>query len=430
MGRRLLGVSVSVSNELAVAGAPGDDGAGMNSGTAYVYRLDGSKWALEAALTASDAVAGDAVAVSDDVVVIGASQHEPTGFRSGSAYVFRFDGAGWIEEAKLTASDAAAYDQFGRSVAVSGDVIVIGAFSNDDAGTNSGSAYVFRFDGTSWPQEAKLTASNAAQGDEFGTAVAVDGDAAVISAVGDNHAGFSTGSAYIFRFDGTRWTEEAHLTASDAAADDRFGTSVSIRDGAILIGAPGDNGACQGEPYGDCGSAYVYRFDGIGWIQEVELTASAAAPLAFFGRSVSLTADTALIGAPGDNDGAVFAGAAYLFRLDLGQWIEQVRLTAPDAGPFDQLGSSVSTRGDVAAVGARFDDHAGLAWAGSVQVFVCARAPVGDLDGDGAVGITDLLALLSAWGPCPDPPETCPADLDGDSAVGITDFLILLANWG
>ena len=139
--------------------------------------------------------------ISGDTAVVGAILDDDNGSASGSAYVFTRTGTTWTEEAKLTASDAAFDDVFGESVTVSGDTAVVGAPGDDDAGTNSGSAYVFTRGGSTWTQQAKLTASDAAFGDSFGASVTVSGDTAVVGARGDDDAGSASGSAYVFRFD-------------------------------------------------------------------------------------------------------------------------------------------------------------------------------------------------------------------------------------
>ena len=183
-------------------------------------------------LTASDAAAGDwfgrYVAVSGATVVVGAPNDDDNGSNSGSAYVFVRSGISWSQQAKLTASDAAAFDFFGVSVAISGDTAVVGANFDDGKGVDSGSAYVFVRSGTTWTEQAKLTASDAAALDQFGIEVSISGDTAVVGAFSDDDSGSRSGSAYVFVHSGATWTEQAKLTASDAAIDDRFGRSVSV----------------------------------------------------------------------------------------------------------------------------------------------------------------------------------------------------------
>jgi hypothetical protein len=159
------------------------------------------------------------------------------------------------EEAKLLSSDGEAYTNFGNSVAIDGNLALIGAYRDNGNGSNSGSAYLYRFDGSSWQEEAKLLASDGASNDSFGFSVAVSGNLALIGAVYDDDNGSNSGSAYIFRFDGKVWQEEAKLLASDGASEDNFGRSVSIDGNLALVGAywDDDNGS-------NSGSAYIFNF--------------------------------------------------------------------------------------------------------------------------------------------------------------------------
>ncbi len=419
------GYSVSISGDVAVIGAHGDDDGGARTGSAYVFRFDGQDWIEETKLTASDAESDDwfgwSVCISGDVAVIGAHGDDDEGYIAGSAYVFRFDGQDWIEEAKLHASDAADEDFFGDSVSISGDVIVIGAYGNDDAGSKSGSAYVFRFDGLDWIEQAKLTASDAEEDDRFGWSVSIDGDTAVIGAYGNDDAGSKSGSAYVFRFDGLDWIEQAKLTASDAAEDDRFGNSVSVSGDAAVIGAHynSDGGSSSG-------SAYVFRFDGLDWIEQAKLTASDDASSDYFGISVSISGDLAVIGAYGDNSRR---GSAYTFRFDGLDWIEQVKLTASDAAENDYFGNSVSISGDMAVIAAYLDDDGGIS---SGSAYVCGR--FSDCQPNGISDVCDIASGTSQdvnTNGIPDECEQdCPGDLDGDGDVDLSDLAQLLSNYG
>jgi len=184
----------------------------------------------------------------------GAPNDDDAGSNSGAAYVFARDGSSWNQQAKLTASDAAGGDLFGLAVAIDGDYAVIGAYGNSDAGNLSGSAYIFKRTGTAWSQEAKLTASDAAAADFFGAAVAIGGDAVAIGAYGDDDGAFNAGSTYIFRRSGASWSQEAKLTAPDPAADDGFGFSLGISGDDLFVGAPWDD-----DRGSTSGSAYVFR---------------------------------------------------------------------------------------------------------------------------------------------------------------------------
>ncbi len=213
-----------------------------------------------------------------------------------------------IQIAKLTSGDAATNDEFGYSVAISGDTAVVGAPYDDDAGSDSGSAYVFVRSGASWSQQAKLTAGDAAAGDEFGYSVAISGDTAMVGAYADDDGGSESGSAYVFVRSGASWSQQAKLTAGDAAADDWFGFSVAISGDTAVAGANGDDDAGAYS-----GSAYVFVRSGASWSQQTKLTAGDAAADNEFGYSVAISGDTAVVGAHLDDDGGSDSGSAYAF---------------------------------------------------------------------------------------------------------------------
>ena len=217
---------------------------------------------------------------------------------SGSAYVFRFDSTDWFQEVKLLPSDGAAGDYFGYSVTISGDTAIIGAIFDDDNGENSGSAYVFHFNGSNWNQQAKLLSSDSNGGEYFGCSVAVSGDAAVIGAIFDDHNDIVTGSAYVFRYSGANWAQEAKLLASDGKMLGYFGYSVAISGDIVVVGA-----------YNSC-AAYMFQYNGSNWNQEAKLRASDSMAGDDFGYAVAISGDIALIGADCDDHGS---GSAYLF---------------------------------------------------------------------------------------------------------------------
>ena len=213
-----------------------------------------------AKLVAADGATNDffgfSVALSGNTAVIGAlrDDNDVNGVDSGSAYMFTRSGITWRQQAKLTAADGAANDTFGGNVAISGDTAVIGAARDDDTGDNSGAAYVFIRSGTTWSQQAKLTAADGAANDRFGTRVALSGNTTVIGAILDDDKGNDSGTAYVFARSGTAWSQQAKLTATDGAADDVFGWSVALSGDTVVIGAPTSIFVLPG----GTGSAYVF----------------------------------------------------------------------------------------------------------------------------------------------------------------------------
>ena len=266
--------------------------------------------------------------------------------------------ADFFPEQKLTASDGAANDYFGFSVAISGDTALVCAYADDDNGENSGSVYIYerQADG-SWSETSKLTASDGASSDIFGYSVTISGDTALVGAVYDDDNGGSSGSAYIYerQADGS-WSETAKLTASDAASFDNFGYSVSISGDTALVGAYGndDNGDLSG-------SAYIYERQADGsWSETAKLTASDGATFDNFGDSVAISGDTALVGAVYDDDNGSSSGSAYIYQRQAdGSWGETSKLTASDGAEYDYFGDSVAISGDTALVGAYGNDDNG-----------------------------------------------------------------------
>ena len=310
------GISVSLDGDRALIGAYFDDEGGSFAGSAYVFKRTGNTWVQEQKLTASDKAASDrfgvSVSLDGDRALIGAYWDDNGQANTGSAYVFKRTGNTWVQEQKLTASDRGTYDQFGISVSLGGDTALIGANQNDHGGSaNAGSAYVFKRTGSTWVQEQKLTASDKAFNDQFGISVSLSGDTALIGAYRDDDGGSSAGSAYVFKSMGTNWLQEQKLTASDKAASDRFSISVSLDGDRALIGAYWDDDGGT-----DAGSAYVFKRTGTTWAQEQKLTASDKAAGDSFGISVSLDGERALIGAYQDDDRGNNTGSAYVVELE------------------------------------------------------------------------------------------------------------------
>ena len=266
----------------------------------------------ELKLVASDGAAvdyfGGSVAIDGSTIVVGASGDDDGADNSGSVYVLRTTdgGATYVELAKLTASDPEMAAYFGKSVAIDGDTIVVGSPYDDDAGSQSGSVYVFRTsNGWATHTEIELTAADTASGDLFGRSVAIDGNTIV---VGTSNAD----AVYVFRTTdgGATYDELAKLTASDAAEGDRFGWSVAIDGGTIVVGTPYDDDAGL-----TSGSAYVFLTTdgGATYGQVAKLTASDGAASDYFGYSVAISGGTVVVGAYWDDDGGYSSGSVYVF---------------------------------------------------------------------------------------------------------------------
>jgi hypothetical protein len=446
------GGSVSLSGDVAIVGASWHDDNGIDSGAAYIYRLIyvgyGMQWVEEQKLLASDGGANDnygfSVSVFSDTAIVGS-------LNTGAAYIYRFDGTTWNEEALLSGT----VSEFGRSVSIDQDVAIVGS---------SGDATVYRYDGSSWNVEATLIATDWwYPGNSFGISVSISGNRVIIGANGDYVNGTASGSAYIFSFDGTSWSEEAKLYSSNIDGYDSFGYAVSIDGDAAVVGAYMGDGINT-----DTGAAYAFRHDGTAWVEEAVLAPSDGLAYGWGGYSVSISGNNAAVGTIFDDDSGAASGSIWIFQYDGIDWSETVKLFALDTpteggGTF---GNAVEIDGTNVIGGALTHNHKGVG-TGSAYVFrniysdcngngisdecdildgtsidldengvpdecevncfnfAGGECTASDFDNNGEVNIADLLQLIAAWGN-----STGVEDLDNDGDVDVADLLILIGDWG
>jgi hypothetical protein len=305
--------AISEDENTIIASARLDDDEGANSGSAYVFIKSGSNWVKQAKLTASDGVAGDRFGAYADItkntIVISSLADDSY---TGSAYVFERSGSTWTQSAKLTASDRAQNDLFGQAPSINenADTIVVGARTADSPSSNSGAAYIFVRSGSSWIQQAKLTANDAASSDQFGVITDISGDTVVIGSwYGDTPSVTNSGAVYVYKRSGTTWTQQAKITASDASSNDQFAV-VDIVDNRIIVGAKfGDSSQVT-----DSGATYIFEKSGTSWTETTKITASDAASNDWFGWGISSSGATlAVCARHDDNDGGSDAGAIYIY---------------------------------------------------------------------------------------------------------------------
>ncbi len=390
------GGAVAVSGDTVAVGADGIDRG------VYIFVRNGATWSqqgydFKGSNSSNPAWSdhfGNAVALSGDTLVVGAywESNSATGVNgnlnngtagsSGAAYVFTRSGGTWTQQAYLKASNTEATDWFGRSVAISGDTIVIGAPNESSAATGvngdqtsnaahgSGAAYVFTRSGGTWTQQAYLKAGNTSSFSSFGTSVAISGDTIVAGATSDWDATTSAGAAYVFTRSGSTWTQEALLKASNAAAGDSFGTCVAVSGNTVVVGAPAEDSSSSGVNGNQAdnslittGAGYVFTRSGTAWTQEAYLKASNPGKSDRFGSSVAISGDRVLVGSinedsaaaglDGDqsSNAATDTGAAYLFTRNGSTWVQQSYIKASNTGAGDLFGSSVAISGDTVVVG-------------------------------------------------------------------------------
>jgi hypothetical protein len=340
------GTSVAVGSGRIVVGAYLDGDLGSGSGSAYIFNLNGTQLAK---IKASDGAAFDyfgySVAVGSGRIVVGAYADDDLGGTSGSAYIFNLSGT---QLSKIKASDGAANDLFGYSVAVGSGRIVVGAYGDDDGGSDSGSAYIFNLNGT---QLAKIKASDGTASDYFGYSVAIGCGRIVVGAYVDND---QTGSTYIFDLNGTQLVK---ITASDGSIEDAFGWSVAVGCGRIVVGAKQDDDLGS-----DSGSAYIFDLNGT---QLAKIKASDGATLDYFGWSVAVGSGRIVVGAFGDDDLGSSSGSTYIFDLNGNQL---AKIKASDGAVADVFGWSVAVGCGRTVVGAYEDDDSGSG-SGSAYIY-------------------------------------------------------------
>ncbi len=322
-------------------------------------------------IQAGDGLAGDqfggSVAIAGDTVIIGANANSATAGGPGSAYVYVRSGGAWTMQQKLTALDGAPDDAFGSYVAISGDTAVVGAYADTvGSNVNQGSAYVFVRSGTSWTQQQKLTAVDGASGDIFGRSVAIAGDTiAVGSSSSDNMTNFDQGAAYVYFRTGTTWSQQAKLLSTDGASGDYFGDSVSISGETVIVGATEDSTGTSLQH----GSAYAFTRTGTAWTQQAKLAAADGTVFDYFGFAVAIAGDTVVIGSLQDVGANFQQGAGYVFTRSGTTWTQQQKLLAGDGAINDSFGSSVAVLGDTVMIGSPFDTNGAVARQGSAYTF-------------------------------------------------------------
>jgi len=305
---------------------------------------------------------GAGAAVESGVAVFGAP-----GTGNGAATIFeRGSSNSWSVAATVSASDGATGDDFGAATAIDGSIVAVGAPDGPGNAADAGAVYVFRKVGASWTQVAKVIASDGANGDDFGASIALKGDTLVVGAPLADVGATDAGAAYVFRnTTGNVWSEQTKLVATTPAANARFGASVATRSSRALVGAPGASG--------NAGRAFLFRNSGGTWTLATELASVEAGALAF-GTSVALSGtvagDWAMIGAPNALAGAVAGGATFVFtRSTDTNWPQTARLTQEDAAAGDRFGDAVAAYDDRVVVGAPYDTVSGVAGAGSATTF-------------------------------------------------------------
>jgi hypothetical protein len=365
------GSSVALFGDFALVGAPeADIGVNRNQGAAFVFGRSRGRWAEQFRLTSSDGAAADnfgsAVALTTDMAVVGATMNDfgLTSLDQGSAYLFARAGSTWVQKQQLWAADGAEFDQFGRSLAISGDALIVGASGDDLAGyADHGSAYLFTQGSEGWTQQRRLFAPDGAAGDQFGAAVAIHGDT-VLAGAPSKHSVFpAEGATYVYTLRDTNLVQQPPIIPAEGKFYSNYGTAVALSGDTLVVGATGDGDRGRG-------AAYVYIRADSGWTLQQKILAEDGAAEDFFGESVAISGNLLVVGAYGDDLGQHRdRGSVYVYVRNVGQWSLQAKLVSADGAPGDGFGRSVAVSGRTIAVGAFKDDIGGHEDQGSAYVF-------------------------------------------------------------
>ncbi len=420
------GRSVAVSGSTLVVGAHWDDEGANTAGAVYVF--DAATGEQLHKLIAEDASwgagLGFAVAVSGSTIVVGAPFCDDLGTHAGSAYVFDANTGEQLH--KLTGNDTEAGDQFGFSVSIFGNKIVIGASQDDHAGRWSGSAYVF--DATTGQQLHKLTAYDAAEDDWYGWSVATDGELVVVGCPNDDDAceedpECESGAAYVYSAANGQFLYK--LTAAEAEWGDQMALAVAISDNRIFMNSRGDDDACPSDP--DCNSGAVYVFDAVTGEEIRKLKASDPTAEVQFGYALSASNNTVVVSTRYEELFA-YNGAVYLFDIGTGK---QLRRLTPEYTETEVLGGALGISGNTLAMQAGSEDLGRF-----VLLFDQLMPPcIGDITGpegvpNGTVDVVDLLLVLANWGEAADAGDITGSDGEPDGIVDVLDLIALLGQWG
>ena len=440
-----MGTAVAISGDTMVVGAPdensaatginGDqtDNTGRHAGAVYVFVRSGTTWTQQAYLKASNTILdiaaffGKSVALSGDTLAVGAdlecnsapgiNVNQNTGsfvVNSGAVYVFVRTGTTWSQQAYVKATNPGTNDNFGLAVALSGNTLAvsapneasaatgIGGNQADDTADGAGAVYVFARSGATWHQQAYIKPSNTEKSDEFGMALALDGDTLAVGAIGedsaattidgdqtDNNASFA-GAVYVFSRIGASWSQQAYLKASNANAGDAFGGALALSGDTLVVGANEDSAATgsNGDPTNNtadaAGAAYVFVRSGTTWTQQAYLKASnthagdgfgfspggSGAGETTLGTAVALSGDLLAVGAHAERSASTGvggdqsdttksgAGAVYLFSRTGSTWTQQAYIKASNTGQGDEFGFALALSGDTLVVGSPFEASA------------------------------------------------------------------------
>ena len=353
------GMTVDIDGNTAAVGASGFRFSDFPLPVVCVYTREAANWTKEQCLSEEDEAPNSddgygVIAVSGNTLVVGAAFDVTNGVIGGAVYVYVRDGHTWSLQQKLFASDRANFDQFGIAVDIVGDTIVVGAHGDNDEGFQTGAVYVFRRNGTTWTEEQKLKASDAAPDSAFGSSVALSEQTIAIGAPSESSGALFSGAVYVFVNDGTSWQQQGKIKANSAMNNQQLGSTVSVSGDTIVAAAPGE---LIGEPADDFnnvlskGAVYIFDRTGTSWDHQKRFFERDRNRTGGFAVRAAIDGDTIIVGDPTYDAGARFTGAVYVFERKGNGWSLKHTLAANDGQFLQAMGFSIAVSGDTVIAG-------------------------------------------------------------------------------
>lgn len=397
------GKSLAIVDDRLIAGASSADGPDPSSGAVYVFTRNEAGWTETQRIDApaglstmtSSANFGSSVAAAGDLVVVGATGADEAGEDSGAALVYRWDGVGYVEEGLLVGSATAAGHFFGRSVATDGERVFVGTESESGGGvlSSAGAAYVFGKIAGVWVEEARLQSASPAPYQAFGASVAAIAPYLYVGA--PDRSNLTPGFVEVFRGSGGAWTREATLSPSTGMTPDRFGESIAVTAGLLVVGAPNAAADDGSRP----GGVWIFAGTGSSWSESAILRATDPSDGAYFGLVAAASSERVLVGAIYDSEGAPDAGAAYLF--DTEDFTQLRKVVSPSPAASEQMARAVAISSEIAVMGSYDSDavlnHAGVAWSFDPMAEDGTDPLAADSDGDGLPDGVIAAEIAANW---------------------------------
>ena len=466
------GKNVVTTDNWVIVSANRDDDNGLNSGSVYAYYIDNDnfeEYKIQPLDGTSDDYFGKSISIDNNWLAVGSVYDDENGIKSGSCYVFYFNGLNWIQHSKIIPSDGSPYDRFGYTVDIKNDILIVSAVYDDDFGNDSGSVYIYRKINNVWEFEQKIFSPDIEEEDLFGLSLSIHDDIILASSVYDDDFGDNSGSVNSFVYTNSGWVHSQKILPSDGNEFDLFGNSIDQSDNILAIGS-----FYSDSDFNNSGSVYIYTKNDNFFEFSLKIQAYDASLNDKFGQMVTVYENWVAVGSL-NNDNGINSGSIYIYNILNEEINASQKITASDGNEYDEYSISASLNNHKLVVGAHFDDDLGDD-SGSIYLYtyrgcpyeyscnydleslffdnlVCifeengydcnancdfpidecgacnGLGPNGDVNYDQNIDIVDILLILEMLlGESLFNINSCTSDINMDNLVNITDIIIIIEN--